>query len=65
MAVAKKDIFEFQLAHININQNNWNCIKLKFLKHVRLPVETVNALLIDVNVGIPKLVIFNQYKYLL
>ena len=65
MAVAKKDIFEIQLVHINVNQNNWNCIKLKFLKHVRLPVETINALLINVKVELPKLVIFNQYKYLL
>lgn len=65
MAVAKKDIFEIQLVHTNVNQNNWNCIKLKFLKHVRLPVETINALLINVKVEIPKLVIFNQYNYLL
>ena len=65
MAVAKKDIFEIQLVHINVNQNNWNCIKLKLLKHVRLPVETINALLINAKMEIPKLVIFNQYKYLL
>ena len=25
-----------QSVHINVNQNNWNCVKLKFLKHARL-----------------------------
>ena len=62
IAVAKKHIFEIQSVHINVNCNNWNCVKLTFLKHARLSVKMINALLINVIVELPKLVFLHQFK---